>query len=101
MHGFNLKFAEGYIIAKYRSGSILVLICKILVEMALFRLIFCWYVDIGFCSVSFAGITLEVCRRIYHYKLEQVDGAPSHIPTPAPSHISMHIKIQCVPCSLP
>ena len=23
----------------------------------------------------------------------QVDGAPSHIPAPAPSHISMHIKI--------
>ena len=26
-------------------------------------------------------------------KLEQVDGAPSHITLPAPSHISLHIKI--------
>ena len=26
-------------------------------------------------------------------RLEQVDGAPSHIPAPAPSHISAHIKI--------
>ena len=29
----------------------------------------------------------------YHIKLEQVDGAPSHIPAPAPSHISVHNKI--------
>ena len=28
-----------------------------------------------------------------HLKLEQVDGEPSHIPAPAPSHISVHIKI--------
>ena len=26
-------------------------------------------------------------------ELEQVDGTPSHIPAPAPSHISVHIKI--------
>ena len=26
-------------------------------------------------------------------ELEQVDGTPSHIPVPAPSHISLHIKI--------
>ena len=26
-------------------------------------------------------------------KLEQLDGEPSHIPAPVPSHISMHIKI--------
>ena len=30
MHWFHWKFAEGYIIAKYRSSSILVIICKIL-----------------------------------------------------------------------
>ena len=26
-------------------------------------------------------------------KLEQVDGAPSHVSMPAPTHISAHIKI--------
>ena len=31
MHWFYWKFAEGYIIVKYRSGSILVIICKIFV----------------------------------------------------------------------
>ena len=28
-----------------------------------------------------------------NFKLEQVDSTPSHIPAPAPSHISLHIKI--------
>ena len=33
----------------------------------------------------------------HRFKLEQVDGAPSHIPAPAPAHISLHIKIpKCV-----
>ena len=36
------------------------------------------------------GYLLELPRR---GRSEQVDGAPSHIPAPAPSHISLHIKI--------
>ena len=33
----------------------------------------------------------------HRFKLEQVDGAPSHIPAPAQAHISLHIKIpKCV-----
>ena len=41
--------------------------------MALFRLSFCWGVDIGFCSITFcrnALISLKVCRRIYHCKIQ-------------------------------
>ena len=33
MHWFYWKFAEGYIIVKYRSSLILVIICKILTEL--------------------------------------------------------------------
>ena len=47
MHWFYWKFAERYIIVKYRSSSMLV---------ALFRLRFCWCVDIGFHSITFAGM---------------------------------------------
>ena len=52
MHWFYWKFAEGYIIVKYRSSLILVIIPKI----SLFRLSFCWCVDIGFHSITFAGM---------------------------------------------
>ena len=41
--------------------------------MAFFRHSFCCFVYIGFHSVTFcrdALFTLEVCRRIYHYKLQ-------------------------------
>ena len=49
--------------------------------MALFRLTFCWFVDLGFHSITFAGmhwcywkfdasILLKVCRRIYHCKIQ-------------------------------
>ena len=41
---------------KYRSSSILVIIRKILAEMALFQLSFCWCVYIGFHSLIFAGM---------------------------------------------
>ena len=36
--------------------------------IALFRLSFCCC--IGFCSITFARISLEVCRRIYHCKIQ-------------------------------
>ena len=35
----------------------------------------------------------EDCWQDYRTELEQVDWEPSHIPAPAPSHISGHIKI--------
>ena len=56
MHWFYWKFAEGYITVKYRLSSILVIIRKILAVKALFRLTFCWCVDIGFRSITFAGM---------------------------------------------
>ena len=118
-HWFHSNFAELYITIKYRSSSILVIICQILAElwpffdlifvvclgstslkgcidfiqtlqlyvtvkcrsfdignhppnfgwvMALFRLSFCWCVDIGFRSIILQGCIdfLKVCRRIYH-----------------------------------
>ena len=36
---------------------------------------------------------LQIKHIFFYQKLEQVDGVPSHIPAPAASHISMHIKI--------
>ena len=56
MHWFHFNFAEFYFIVKYRSSSILVIIRQILTVMALFRLSFYWCVDIGFCSITFAGM---------------------------------------------
>ena len=41
-------------------------------RQALFKLSFCWYIDIGFLSITFAGmhwLLLKVCRRIYHCKI--------------------------------
>ena len=41
--------------------------------MALFRLSFCWCVDIGFHSINFcrdALILLKVCRRLHHCKIQ-------------------------------
>ena len=52
MHWFHSNFAELYITVKYRSGLILVMICQV---MTLFRLS-SWCVDIGFQSVTFAGM---------------------------------------------
>ena len=56
MHWFYWKFAEWYIIVKYRSSWILVIISRILAVMALFGLSLCWCVDIGFCSITYAGM---------------------------------------------
>ena len=39
MHQFHLNFTYGYIIMKYRSGSNLGVICKLLIELFLFDLI--------------------------------------------------------------
>ena len=52
------------------------------------------YIDI-FCWKNVSSkIHSHICSKISMYlKLEQVDGEPSHIPVPAPSHISVHIKI--------
>ena len=52
MYWFYWKFAEWYIIVKYRSSLLLVIICQILAVVAFFRLSFCWLVDIGFQSVT-------------------------------------------------
>ena len=75
MHWFYWKFAERYIIAKYRFdinnhpqnfGPV----------MVLFRLSFCWCGYIGFNNnfCRDALILLKVCRRIYHctfvYKIQ-------------------------------
>ena len=41
--------------------------------MALFQLRFCYCIYIGFCCITFARdalISLEVCRRIYHCKMQ-------------------------------
>ena len=57
MYWFYWKFADGYIIVKYRSSSILVIIRKILTELwPFFQLTFCWWLDIGFRSITFAGM---------------------------------------------
>ena len=56
MHWFHSNFAELYITIKYRSSSTLVIISQILAELWLFFwLSFCWCVDIGFRSITFAG----------------------------------------------
>ena len=44
-----------------------------LAVMAYFRLSFCWCVDIGFRSITFARkhfILLKVCRKIYHCEIQ-------------------------------
>ena len=57
MHWFYWKFAEGYIIVKYRSILIFVIIRKILAEIwPFFDLFFCFCVDISFHSITFAGM---------------------------------------------
>ena len=38
--------------------------------IALYRLSLCCCVVVGFRSIMFAGLSLEVCRRIYHCKLQ-------------------------------
>ena len=54
VHWFHRKFAEEYVIVKYRSSSILVIICKILAELSSF--IDCCCVDTGFRSVTSEGV---------------------------------------------
>ena len=56
MHWFYWKFAEGCIIVKYRSSSILVILQNFGWIMAVFQLSFCCCVDIGFHSITFAGM---------------------------------------------
>ena len=78
MHWFYWKFAQGYIIVKYRSSSILVIIHKILAKL--------WpFFDFGFVirvkykvkilfplnNVWRDGlISFEVCKMVYHYNIE-------------------------------
>ena len=53
MYGFQSNLAELYIIIKYRSSLILVIICQILAELwPFFDLIFV----VRFCSVTFEGM---------------------------------------------
>ena len=73
MHWFYWKFAGGYIIVKYRSSSILVIIRKILAELwpfsTLFLLVFSyWFPLNNFCRDAL--ILLKVCRRIYYCKIQ-------------------------------
>ena len=56
-HWFYLKSAEVYIIVKYRSSLILVIICQILAELwPFFDLVLLLGKDIGFHSLSFEGM---------------------------------------------
>ena len=57
MHWFYSNFAELYININYRSSWILVIISQIFTELwPFFRLRSCWCVDIGFRSITFAGM---------------------------------------------
>ena len=63
MHWFQSNFAEIYITVKYRSSLILAIINQILAELwPFFDLFFCWCVDIGFCSITFAGMHWFYCK---------------------------------------
>ena len=78
MHWFYWKFAEGYIIVKYRSGLILVIIRKNLAKLwPFFSLVFVVgvknKVKILFPLNNFwrdALISYQVCRMVYHYSIE-------------------------------
>ena len=78
MHWFHWKFAEGYLIVKYRSSSILVIIHKVLAKLwPFFNLVFVvrvkYKVKILFSLSNFwrdALISLEVYRMVYHYSIE-------------------------------
>ena len=78
MHWFYWKFAEGYIIVKYRSGLILVIIRKNLAKLwPFFGLVFVVgvknKVKILFPLNNFwrdALISYQVCRMVYHYSIE-------------------------------
>ena len=78
MHWFYWKFAERYIIVKYRLGLLLVIIRIILVNLRpFFDLVFVvevkYKVKILFPFNNFwrdALISFEVCRMVYHYSIE-------------------------------
>ena len=80
MHLFHSNLAELYINVKYRSSSILVIICQILAELwPFFDLVFVGVLIVfvgmlilvsinNFCRDAL--ILLKVCRRIYHCKVQ-------------------------------
>ena len=76
MHGFHSKSAEVYIIVKYRSSSILVIIHKILVELwPFFDLIFVVVLILVFAQqlllgcIDFIG-SLQKDISLYHCKIQ-------------------------------
>ena len=80
MHWFYWKFAGGYIIVKYRSSSILVIIRKMLAELwPTYFLLMCWYwfPYSNFCRDEL--ILLKVCRRIYHCKIQNKFDIGNHL----------------------
>ena len=76
MHWFHSKSAELYMIVKYRSSSISVIIRRILAGFWPFLdLIFVFGLRYRFPFNNFcmhAWISLEVCGRIYHCKIQVV-----------------------------
>ena len=78
MHWFYWKFAEGYIIVKYRSGSVLLITRKMLAKLWPFFDLLCvvgvkYMVKILFPLNNlwrYALISFEVCRMVYHYTIE-------------------------------
>ena len=63
--------------------------------MALFWLSFCWYVDIGFCSVTFAGMHW-VCRLIYHCKIQVKFDINNHLQNFGYGPFSTYFLLVCV-----
>ena len=78
MHWFYWKFAEGYIIVKYRSCSMLVIIHKILAKLwpffDLFFVVGVKYKIKILCPLNNSWrdvlIPFKVCRMVYHYSIE-------------------------------
>ena len=48
---------------------------------------------IAFLSTLQVKFSIYLNKRVFITELVQVHGAPLHIPAPAPSRISLHIKI--------
>ena len=68
MHWFHSNFSELYINVKYRSSSILVIIRRSLFSTYFLLVCWYWFPINNFCRDAL--ILLKVCRRMYHCKIQ-------------------------------